>query len=71
MSPQTVDSERFHGNPSNKPDPLPLVVSSGIINKTINYGITPLPLRAAGRERSPKLFLGAETPARNLSPSLL
>lgn len=32
-SPQTADSEKFHGNPSKKPDPLPLAVSSGIITE--------------------------------------
>jgi site-specific recombinase XerD len=33
MSPQTPDSERFYGNPSNRPDPLPIAVASGLITE--------------------------------------
>lgn len=33
MSPQASNSERFHGNPANAPDPLPIAISSGKITE--------------------------------------
>jgi hypothetical protein len=33
MSPQASNSERFHGNPANAPDPIPIAISSGKITE--------------------------------------
>ncbi|PKL60351.1 MAG: integrase [Methanomicrobiales archaeon HGW-Methanomicrobiales-4] len=33
MTPQSPESERFHGNPSDRPDPIPIAVASGLITE--------------------------------------